>query len=177
MKDHPIVAVIWAGACITMGFAGYRWIVRRIGRRAIGRVFANIVLMIGWMLGVFGMGVLWPSAGGNSRTEGWGLERWTWPRAFAVSLVVGVVTGLLLTWVRRLESYGVDIPGNEPWLDSPEIEDILAGESRAGPEACRQLVSSLLHESRQRQQPIPPRLKAFVERYRSSADTDTKKIS
>jgi len=161
------IAVVWFILGAGWGYWAYRFLARRYGRRRFGRFSANWAAMTGLFLGMGGCSVLWN--GGHSehltRQGYFATYDWHWPEALGFALTCGLLVGGLLTWRRPLSSYAFDIPSNETFIDSDEVQEILSLEKRASAEECRRLAESLLKQSRRRLQPLPPEVEQFVERY------------
>lgn len=166
-QDHPFAALAWLVCCFAIAWTGYKGTIWRIGHRRIGRFLGNTVGVTGYLLGLFGAGILWPtlfeSHGryGATQDSSW----WTWPRTFSAAAAFGVICGAVLTWARRLETYRYDAARLRPWLDDDDLEMKALAEAEGDIDTCRELADELRAEAERRRVPLPQDLKDFVQRH------------
>jgi hypothetical protein len=165
--DHPFAALAWVACCFAMAWTGYRATIWRIGHRPIGRFLGNTVGATGYLLGLLGASILWPTLFENhgryaaTQDPSW----WTWPRAISAAAVLGAIVGAVLTSVRRLETYRHDAALLRPWLDETDLEMKALAEAEGDTETCRELANELRAEAERRRVPLPQDLKEFVQRH------------
>jgi hypothetical protein len=173
--DHPLTALGWVVCCFAIAWTGYRRTIWRIGHLRAGRFLGNTIGVSGYLLGLFGAGILWPTlfeSGGRyaaTQDASW----WTWSRAFSAASVVGVIGGATLTWLRRPKSYRYDAARLRPWLDDVDLEMKALAEAEGDTETCRELAAELRAEAERRRAPLPQDLMDFVQRYEKQGKIST----
>ena len=138
---------------------------RRWGGHALGRFAADWAGALCYALGVGALLVLWN--GGRSRYRG-GWQRWDWPSALAIGVALATLWAVVEAVRReRHGATGAATPPPRPSEFPPNyVRELLDAERRAPAEDCRKMARALEKRSRKAGEPLPPELRAFVERHR-----------
>lgn len=138
---------------------------RRWGGHAVGRFAADWIGVFCYMLGLTSILVLWDE--GRWEYRG-GVQRWNWTGAVSVAVATATIWAAI-DGVRRWRQRGgapADAPLPRELEFSPDyVRDILEAEQRAPAADCRKMARVLEQRARKLGEPLPPELRAFVDRY------------
>jgi len=159
-----VVAVAWAIIGIGWGYWGYRRLLRRFGLSFRGRWLANIALMTGYFISLFGSPFLW--TGGHQTSMRGGVLReydYTWSQALVAAVVFGLLVGTALAYTRRLQTY--EVSADTPLLDDDELAQLRELDREGTASACRRMAEALIADSRKEGRRLPEEAQRFVDRH------------